>query len=117
MSNQRRAFRVADKIRTTIALQLQRVADPRFHLVTITSVVVSPDLRYAKVYWVVSGEKERIEEVSEAFETANSIFKKAVGKELGVRYNPDIEFFYDDTLETVEEVERLFQKVRAGSRD
>ena len=50
MANKRRVYKVAERIQGLIAMELQRVADPRFHLVTITSVVVSPDLRNAKIY-------------------------------------------------------------------
>ena len=68
--SQRRIFQIGERIREVIAEQLQRVADPRFELVTITSVMVSPDLRNAKVYWVVSlisaADRElRVKEVQE----------------------------------------------------
>jgi len=112
MSSKRRTHRIAEQIRTIIAMQLQRVADPRFTMVTITSVVVTSDLRQAKVYWVVSASTpERIEEVQEAFEGASGMMKNMVGRELGIRFSPDLRFYYDDTLDTVEQVERLFYKI------
>lgn len=110
MANQRRAYRVADKVRTLVANELIRAADPRFNLVTVTSVVVTPDLRHAKIYWVVTGDDDRIDETAEAFEGARGSFKRLIGKELGVRFVPDVHFHYDDTLDTVEEVERLIQR-------
>ena len=84
---------------------------------TITSVMVSPDLRNAKVYWVVSllGEadrSERIAEVQEAFESAAGFFRKLCSKQLGIRFTPELRFYYDDTLDTVEHVERLMAKIR-----
>ena len=45
MSERRRTYRVAERIREIIAWELQRTADPRFHLVTVTSVMVTADLR------------------------------------------------------------------------
>ena len=112
MSSKRRVYRVAEQIQILVANQLQKVADPRFHLVTVTSVVVSPDLRIAKVYWVVTGDAERIEEVSDAFDGARALFRKSVGRELGVRIAPELIFYYDDTLDTHDEIERLMLKVR-----
>lgn len=88
------------------------MADPRFFLVTITSVVVSPDLRNAKIYWMVTGGRDRAPEVEEAFESAHGHFRRLVGKELGVRFVPELKFFYDDTLDTAEEVERLFKRIQ-----
>lgn len=111
MATRRRGFQIAEKVRSIIANQLARTADPRFSLVTVTSVVVSPDLRFAKVYWIVSGDEERLEEVREAFEAASGLFRRAVGAQLGVRFVPELRFYYDDTLDTCEEVERLFARI------
>jgi ribosome-binding factor A len=117
MSGQRRVFQVGERIKELVAEQLQRVADPRFSLVTITSVMVSPDLRNAKVYWVVSllgdaDRDERIAEVQEAFESAAGLFRKSISKQLGIRFTPELRFYYDDTLDTVENVERLMARIR-----
>ena len=122
MSGSRRVFQVGERIKELIAEHLVHTADPRFSLVTITSVMVSPDLRMAKVYWVVSfvsgvDRKQRIEEVSDAFETAQGLFRKMLAKQLGVRFVPDIRFYYDDTLDTVEQVERLMEKIKPSERE
>src|SRR5262245_53124124 len=114
MANRRRVFQIAEKIRNVVALEILHAADPRFSLVTITAVV-SPDLRQAKIYWVVSGDEERHAEVEEAFEAAAGLLKRVIGKELGIRFVPEIKFFYDDTLDATEEVERLFAKIHATS--
>lgn len=116
MANQRRVYRVAEKIRSVIALNLLRLADPRFFLVTITSVVVSPDLRHAKVYWMATGGKERIPEVMEAFDHAEGHFRVAVAKELRTRFSPELRFYYDDTLDTQDQVERLLEQVSRKSQ-
>lgn len=116
MANKRRVYQIAERLRMVLATELTHAADPRFFLVTITSVVVSPDLRQAKVYWVVSGDREqRIPEVEEAFESAGGRFKRVAGKELGIRFAPDLKFFYDDTLDTSEEVARLMARIASSS--
>ena len=93
MSGQRRVFQVGERIKELVAEHLNRVADPRFNLVTITSVMVSPDLQ-------------------EAFDTAAGMFRKMASKALGIRFTPELRFYYDDTLDTVENVERLMAKIR-----
>ncbi len=94
MANERRTFRIAEEIRELVAEMLQRVADPRFHMVTVTSVALSPDMRLAKVYWVVSQAqgnlsrklngpaKDPIGDAAEAFASAEGLFKRAVSKKL-----------------------------------
>lgn len=120
MAVKKRVYQVAERIREIIAGSLIRTADPRFYLVTVTAVVVTPDLRIAKVYWVVSftdpdARDEKIQEVEEAFKSAIGHFRRDVGRELGLRHAPDLKFFYDDTLDTVEEVERVLAKARINS--
>jgi ribosome-binding factor A len=108
---------MGERIKELIAEHLVHTADPRFSLVTITSVMVSPDLRNAKVYWVVSfvsgvDREERIHEVAEAFESAQGLFRRMLAKQLGIRFVPEVRFYYDDTLDTVEHVERLMEKIK-----
>ncbi len=122
MSGRRRVFQIGERIKELIAQYLVHTADPRFSLVTITSVMVSPDLRIAKVYWVVSfvsgvDRQQRIAEVSEAFDAAQGLFRKMLAKQLGVRFVPDVRFYYDDTLDTVEQVERLMEKIKPSERE
>jgi ribosome-binding factor A len=117
MAGNRRVYQVAERIKELVAEHLLYTADPRFNLVTITSVMVSPDLRNAKVYWVVSflsdmDRDERIAEVNEAFDAAQGHFRRVLAKQLGVRFVPDVRFYYDDTLDTAEHVERLMERIR-----
>ncbi len=116
MAKQRRVHRVAEKVRESVALELQRLADPRFHLVTISSAVASPDLRNVKIYWMVNGGPDRREEVADAFQSALGVFKRIVGRELGIKFVPELTFYYDDTLDASEEVQRLFDRIRADDQ-
>ena len=116
MSGKRRVYQVAERIKEVVASTLMRTADPRFSLVTITSAMVSPDLRTAKVYWVVSlvsgaDRDERLNDVDEAFENAQGLFRRVLAKELGIRFVPELRFYYDDTFDTVDEVARLMNRV------
>jgi ribosome-binding factor A len=117
MAGNRRIYQIAERIKEVVAEHLIHTADPRFNLVTITSVMVSPDLRNAKVYWVVSflsgmDRQERIAEVNEALESAQGHFKRVLAKQLGVRFVPAVRFYYDDTLDTAEHVERLMERIK-----
>jgi ribosome-binding factor A len=117
MANERRRFRVAQQIRTNLASLLLHTADERFSMVTLISVSLSPDLKIAKVYWVVNGGPPRILSVTEAFEGARGFFRREMGKQLGLRHIPDLRFFYDETLDTVEEVDRLLDKAGISAPD
>jgi ribosome-binding factor A len=111
MAQRRRVFRVAEKIRELVAGGLQYAADPRLRLVTVTGVVASPDLGEAKVYWNVAGGEAHRLEAERAFESAAGHFRHLLAKELGLRVTPRLKFFYDETLDTAEAVEKLLRRV------
>ena len=116
MAQQRRVYKVAEQIRSLIATQLHRLSDPRFSLVTITSVQLSPDMRNAKVYWTVSGPKHshveaRLNEIEHAFKGAAGSFRREIAQDLGLRSVPEVRFYYDDTLDVIERTRDLFDRV------
>lgn len=112
MTNFARSERVSRHIRNTLADVLRRhVRDPRLKTVTITSVDVSPDLRSAKIYYVASGETEKLQQVGEGFQKARPFIKKLLGQTLGLRYMPDIRFIYDESLDYGARMEALFRSI------
>lgn len=114
MASPRRVNRVAEQIRELVATELYRLADPRFGLVTISSVVVSQDLRNAKIYWMASGDKDRLAEIKAAFESANGVLRRAVAGSLGTKFAPELKFFYDDTLDESLRVEQLLARIKTA---
>ena len=111
VTDRRRVYRVAEKIRELIAAKLYHTADPRFAMVTITSATISADLGEAKIYWNISGGPERAQAAQAAFESAAGFFRSHLAKELGLRTVPRLRFYYDDTLDTAAVVERIFEKL------
>ena len=110
-----RSERVSRHVRNTLAEILRRnVKDPRLKRVTITSVEMSPDLRLAKIYFVTSSEGEKIQRVLEGFQKARPYIKKLLGQELGLRYMPDLRFYYDDSLDYGARMEALFRSIGEG---
>ncbi len=80
--------------------------------VTISSVHVSPDLGYVKIYLSLFNSKKR-QLVMENME----LFKREIRKELAARLRnqvrkiPEITFFEDDTLDYVEKMDQLFKNI------
>jgi ribosome-binding factor A len=112
MANTRRVYRVGEKLREAIARRLLQVSDPRFYLVSVTSAIISPDLREAKIYWSVSGGPERVAQVKDAFQAAAGYFQANVAKELGLQFAPRLRFYYDNTLDVFEHVNKLLASVK-----
>ena len=110
MSENRRVHKVAQAIREVLAKRLLETSDERLRMVTITGVKVSKDLRVASVYWVQSGSKQRILEIEGAFKGARGFFRAALSEGLRLRFIPELRFFYDNTLDTVEQIESIMKE-------
>ena len=111
MANQRRQYRVAEQARSSVAMALLRLSDPRLALVTVTAAKTTSDLRMIKVYWSVSGGPERIAEVEEALDSAQGVLRREVGHDLGLRSVPVLEFYYDETLDVISQSRALMKRV------
>jgi len=110
---------VGDRIREEISdLLLRRVKDPRIGFVTITGVELSPNLRYAKVFYSVVGAEEDQKRAGQGLESAGGFIKRELARRLQLKFMPDIEFHYDSSLEYGDRMERLFKELQgAGSED
>lgn len=111
-SPKRRPVRVADAIRNEISvLLLYKVNDPALQNVTITQVVVSKDLKQAKVYYGCAGEKTK--QVKAGLERAKGFIRTFLAGQLQMRYVPELHFYQDTSLDHDEKMQKLFQEIAA----
>ena len=86
-------------------------------LVTVTRVVVSPDLQSAKVYLSVFNTENKLEVMQSMeeniFRLRHSLASK-VGKQL--RKVPELKFFLDDSLDEFFKMDLLLAKLRADNQ-
>lgn len=116
MANKRRMYRVAERIREIVSSELLSYGDSLLEQVTITSVVVSSDLRDAKVYWSCHRKGSIQEQVGERLQNIGRVVRGAVAKKLGTKFAPTIRFFFDDTLNVTEDVEAIFARLEQESQ-
>lgn len=112
MASERQA-RLADRIRVLIAERLEKgLRDPRLGFVTITDVRVTGDLQHASVFYTVLGtEQERIDSAA-ALTAATGMLRSEVGRKLGVRLTPTLEFIPDGVPENAGHIEDLLREAR-----
>lgn len=81
-------------------------------LVSITNLMVSPDLGYVKVYLSVMGVADR-ENIPNKLNVNKRDVRHRLGKKIRhqVRHIPDLNFFLDDSFDYVEKIEKLFQEI------
>jgi ribosome-binding factor A len=94
-----RSQRVADLIQKALAqMLLQEMSDERFRLVTITSVTVSRDLSYAKIYVsLLIDEIVKIKETVDALNRAAKSLRYDLAHKVALRIVPELKFIYDES--------------------
>ena len=96
MSNPR-AGKVADRVHEIIARRLEKgLRDPRLGFVTITDVRVTGDLQHASVFYTVLGDEQAQADSAAALKAATGMLRTEVGKQLGTRLTPSLEFIHDE---------------------
>ncbi|MDO5673066.1 MAG: 30S ribosome-binding factor RbfA [Actinomycetaceae bacterium] len=114
MADPTRVRKVADNIRVTVAKLLDtRLKDPRLGFVTVTEVRVTGDLQHATIFYTVLGEEDDRKASAAALESAKGMIRSEVGKHLGIRLTPTIEFILDALPDTAAALEDAIDAAKA----
>ena len=94
-----RQNRINDAVKQEMAQILRDVKDPRIAgcLVSITAAEVSPDLKFAKIFFSVLGEDKN--EVLKALKGASGFFRSELARRINLRITPQLTFEYDGSME------------------
>ena len=112
MSNPR-VRKIADRIQVIVAEMLERrIKDPRLGFVTVTDVRVSGDTQHSSVFYTVMGGEEQVASSAAALDSAKGLIRSEVGKQLGMRHVPTLEFILDAVPENARHIEELLAQVR-----
>ena len=112
MSPSHRSLKVADRIKVVVAQLLEtKIKDPRLGFVTVTDARVTGDLQIASVFYTVLGDDDARASTAAALESAKGAIRSALGRELGLRITPSIEFFEDGLPESAKALDSLLARV------
>ena len=102
-----------------MSLLLQRkVRDPRLnHILSITSVSVSKDLKQAQVYVSAMGTEDEKAEVFQGLKAASPFLRRTLGSCLSLRYIPHLTFHRDDSLERAARLTELIDRLKPSNND
>jgi len=89
----------AELQRVLAELIAREVKDPRVGNVTITGVGLAADMGVARVFYAPFVSKHPQEEVQAGLTRASGFLRGEVGRRLGLRHAPRLEFVFDDTAE------------------
>jgi ribosome-binding factor A len=107
-----RSDRVGDLLLEVIAELLRReIRDPRVQSVTVTGVKMSKDLRHARVFFNVLGGADHRDALA-GLQRASGFIRGKAGKQLQLRYVPDLEFTYDRSEDEAQRIDALLDQVK-----
>ncbi|HWC23083.1 MAG TPA: 30S ribosome-binding factor RbfA [Flexivirga sp.] len=113
MADPARARKIAERTKTLVADFVERrVKDERLGFVTITDVRVTGDLQHASIFYTVFGSDEERANTAEALEDWRGRIRSHVGKGLGIRLTPSLEFIPDAIPEGAANIEEALKAAR-----
>ncbi len=108
-----RPERLAEAIKKEVSeLLREELKDPRIGFVSITSVDVSKDLRYANIYASIFGEPDQQKISIKALQKAQGFIRGELGKRIRLRYTPEITFKLDQSISHGSRIMALMEAVK-----
>jgi ribosome-binding factor A len=91
----------------------RRIKDPRLGFVTVTDVRLTGDSREATVFYTVLGSDAEWAATTAALHSATGLIRSHVGKQLGMKFTPTIEFVPDAVPENARQIDDLLAHARS----
>jgi ribosome-binding factor A len=113
-----RTRRLSERIGKIVAELLERrIKDPRLGFVTVTEVRLTADWREAKVFYTVFGTPEELQDTAIALRSATGIIRSEVGRIIGLRHAPSIEFIADVLPDSARRIDDLVAAARQADEE
>jgi ribosome-binding factor A len=110
--------RLAERISKIVAEMLERrIKDPRLGFVTVTEARLTSDLREATVYYTVYGSEEEQADTAAALRSATGVIRSEVGRLMGLRHTPSIEFVADVLPDNARRIDDLVAAARQADAE
>ena len=96
-----RTSRISEEMKKEISdIIHNEIKDPRLpKLISVMSVNVTKDLRYAKVYVSILGDDEEKRNAIRGLKSAAGYIRREVGRRMQIRFTPEIQFELDNSIE------------------
>lgn len=96
----------------------KQLKDPRIpELVSVSQVKVTNDLRYAKTFVSIYGDKQQQEEAINGLENAKGFLRREIGKRIRIRYIPELIFEIDDSLEYGMHIDSILRDIKRSNKE
>lgn len=109
-----------DRLSNTVLEVLSRiifeeVKNPLLKSVILTSVSVTNDLSFAKVYFTCMNEDK--DKVLAELNEAKGFLRSKLSQSIDIRHTPELVFEFDNSIEYGMNIERVIQKIHEKEQD
>jgi len=106
-----RTERIAEEVKKVISEMIQNeLKDPRVKgLISVTKVMLTKDLKFAKIYISVLGADK--EEVLQGIKSGAGYMRKELGNRIQIRILPELQFVIDDSLEYGAHIDKVIKDI------
>ena len=113
----RRVDRINGLLRQEISQLLAReIKDPRLDgVISITQVQTANDLRSARVFVSVLGDRNAQQQALDGIQSAAAFLRRELRDRLKLRYVPFLKFALDDSMENADAVLRLMDHIQTAA--
>ena len=114
----RRTDRINEQLREEISMLLTRsIKDPRLSgVISITRVVSSSDLRSARAYISVMGNKQVKDEALAGIRSAASYLRRELRDRINMKHTPFMTYELDDSMEEADKLFRIMDHIQQDDR-
>ncbi len=107
-----RTGRVNEEIMKALAEILRNVKDPRVSgaFVSVTAVDCSADLKFAKIWYSVMGERRK-GDTQKGLEQATGYIRTQLARTLNLRMTPELKFVEDDSMKHGAHIHSLMRQI------
>jgi ribosome-binding factor A len=121
MANYRRG-RINDEMRKTLCEILRNVKDPRVAraFVSITAVDVTPDLKYAKIYFSSLGgdaSPAAKKEILQGLRSCSGFLRHELAVRLNLRITPELAFYEDTSIAYGAKIAKILNGIEISDPD
>ena len=109
--------RVAELVQRLLAVRLQReITEPRFGLVTVSAVDISPDLKNARIFITCLGGEVHMNELIRNLNEKAGHYRHELARVLTMRSVPHLAFVYDESQQRARRLSELIDSLAAPER-
>lgn len=112
-----RKGRVNDEVMKEVSVALREVKDPRVAdaFVSITGADVTPDFKYAKIYYsALRGDKK---EVAKGLKSATGYIRRHLAQSINLRVTPELTFEEDISIAHGAHIAELLHKIESETAE